>query len=41
MPSIQGTVERITYRNEDNFYTVARIACTHWDDGPALSLIHI
>ncbi|NLG80115.1 MAG: ATP-dependent RecD-like DNA helicase [Firmicutes bacterium] len=35
MPSIQGTVERITYRNEDNFYTVARIACTHWDDGPA------
>ncbi|HHY31741.1 MAG TPA: ATP-dependent RecD-like DNA helicase [Firmicutes bacterium] len=31
MPSIQGTVERITYRNEDNFYTVARVACTHMD----------
>ncbi len=27
MPSIQGTVERITYRNEDNFYTVARLKC--------------
>ncbi len=27
MLSIQGTVERITYRNEDNLYTVARINC--------------
>lgn len=27
MVSIQGTVERITYRNEDNLYTVARISC--------------
>ena len=27
MLSIQGTVERITYRNEDNLYTVARISC--------------
>ncbi len=27
MLSIQGTVERITYRNEDNLYTVARVNC--------------
>ncbi|MEW5867500.1 MAG: ATP-dependent RecD-like DNA helicase [Bacillota bacterium] len=27
MPSIEGTVERITYRNEDSFYTVARLTC--------------
>jgi len=33
MPSIQGTVERITYRNEETSYTVARFACTDWDDG--------
>ena len=27
MLSVQGTVERITYRNEDNLYTVARVGC--------------
>ncbi len=27
MLSIQGTVERITYRNEDSLYTVARVNC--------------
>ncbi len=27
MLSIQGTVERITYRNEDSLYTVARVDC--------------
>ncbi|MCR4401999.1 MAG: ATP-dependent RecD-like DNA helicase [Firmicutes bacterium] len=33
MPSIKGTVERITYRNDQNFYTVARLTCTEWDTG--------
>lgn len=33
MLSVQGTVERITYRNEDSLYTVARVACE--ERGPA------